>query len=319
MNILITGGAGFIGSQIGYGLQELGHKITLLDNLSYGHRDNLNHKGIQIGKFIEGDVRDRTIGNLLDNVDAVIHMAGIAPLPDCQIDPQSAIENNVLGTANMLDLCRKAGVSTFIFASTSAIYENCSETPFREDNVEKEPDLIYAVTKRQCEIICQAYSTIYGMDTISLRFFNVYGPHQDFRRKHPPLMGYISKCLLDNTQPTFYSSGDQKRDYLSGNAFNVATQESYSVREIYSEFCKQFGKTIEPRFENANAFWDKYPEMFNGPFPMKKERVEKEGNKFSLGSSEKCERVLGWKPTTSLSEGIKSVVQYCKEISESEK
>tara|TARA_R110002074_G_scaffold163840_1_gene323339 strand:+ start:63 stop:590 length:528 start_codon:yes stop_codon:yes gene_type:complete len=168
------------------------------------------------------------------------------------------------------------------------------------------------------------------MDVIALRFFNVYGPHQDFRRKHPPLIGYITKCLLQNEQPTFYSSGNQKRDYvyvsdlidlveicldrsdISGETFNVASEVAHSVRDIYSLFCESFGTYIEPNFKSAKRFWDKYPELFDGPMPLPYERVESEVNKFSLGSSKKAKNILGWTPKVDLKEGISAIVQYAK-------
>ena len=330
MKILITGGAGFIGSQIGCHLENLGHDIILLDNMSYGHDDNLAIDGKNIGKFILCDVRDDKIDQYMHGVDAVIHMAGIAPLPDCQLNPCFAIDNNVIGTVNVLESCRRNGIKKFIFASTSAIYENCKTTPFIETSLEHEPDLVYAMSKRQCEIICKSYVTAYNMDVIMLRFFNVYGPHQDFRRKHPPLMGYITKCLLNEMQPTFYSDGEQKRDYvyvndlinlveiclnrndISGEIFNVASGTAYSVKDIYNIFCNNFGFHIKPQFKKAESFWDKYPKLFEGQLALSYSRVEDEVNKFSLGSSQKAHKVLGWKPKVDISEGIKNIVEYCK-------
>jgi len=331
MKILITGGAGFIGSQIGFYLENLGHDIILLDNMSYGHNDNLSVDGKTIGKFILGDVRDNDIDKHLHEVEAVIHMAGIAPLPDCQLNPCSAIDNNVIGTINILEACRRLGIRKFIFASTSAIYENCKITPFVESRLENEPDLIYAMSKRHCEIICKSYVSTYDMDVIMLRFFNVYGPHQDFRRKHPPLMGYITKCLLLGDQPTFYSNREQKRDYVyisdlinlvelclksnnvSGEVFNVSTGSAHSVKDIFNIFCQKFEVFIEPKFEEAKNFWNKYPSLFEGPLPLSHSRVEDEVNKFSLGSSQKAHSMLGWSPKVDIDAGIKEIVDYVSE------
>jgi UDP-glucose 4-epimerase len=329
VKILITGGAGFIGSQIGYHLQSLGNEVTLLDNMSYGHYDNLTHNGTKIGNFVEKDVRALD-SNDLRGIESVIHMAGIAPLPDCQIDPYNAMDNNLGGTINLLESCRLAGVKKVVFASTSAIYENCHKTPFCEDSVESEPNLIYAMSKRQCEMVCKSFCEVYGMNVVMLRFFNVYGPHQDFRRKQPPLMGYITKCLLEKEQPTFFSDGHQKRDYvyvddlvamvttclhrddLSGEIFNVSSGCAYSVREIYDIFRKHFEGGHEPRFEKAVNFWDKYPRLFDGEYKISLDRIEKEVNKYSLGSYEKAESKLGWKPKVSLCEGIENIVKFAK-------
>ena len=188
MKIVITGGAGFVGSQVGYYFHKLGHDVYLLDNMSYGKKDNLYVNGSTFGHFTKFDIRDSTLLSFFQNTDVVFHFAGIAPLPDCQINPTTAYDNNVVGTLNVLEACRKAGVPKVIFSSTSAVYENCTIFPLTEDQIDKEPNLVYSMSKRSCEWICHSYVENYDMDITILRFFNVYGPHQDFKRKHPPLM-----------------------------------------------------------------------------------------------------------------------------------
>ena len=131
MKIVITGGAGFIGSQLGYYFHKLGNDVYLLDNMSYGKEDNLYVNGAPFGKFINFDVRDPKLLNHLDGADVVIHLAGIAPLPECQINPSSAYDNNVIGTLNVLESCRKKNIPKVIFSSTSAVYENCTSYPLR--------------------------------------------------------------------------------------------------------------------------------------------------------------------------------------------
>ncbi len=330
MKVLITGGAGFIGSQVGHFLEKNGNSVVLVDNMSYGHLDNLEIGGETIGDFVEFDIRE-DFSELLHDVDAVIHLAAIAPLPECQSNPLLAIENNISGTANVIDLCRKGGVKKIVFASTSAIYENCEETPFLEDSqLEREPDLIYAWTKRASEILCDSACSVYGLDIVSLRFFNVYGPHQDFRRKQPPLMGYITKCLLSGENPTFFSDGFQERDYvyiddlcsivnlvlarddLAGEKFNVCSGRPSSVREIYEIFKSEFNSDLQATFSPSKDFWNKYPSLFSGHAPLKLSRLEKEVEKYSLGSFEKAERILGWSPKVSLEEGISECVKFAK-------
>ena len=330
MKVLITGGAGFIGSQVGHYLERNNHNVILMDNMSYGHDDNLEIEGKPIGEFALFDVRE-DFSSILDGVDAVIHLAAIAPLPECQSNPISAIDNNISGTANVIQLCREKGIKKIIFASTSAIYENSEETPYREDDaLSREPDLIYAWTKRASEILCDSACSVYGMDIVSLRFFNVYGPHQDFRRKQPPLMGYITKCLLSGEKPIFFSDGNQERDYvyiddlcslvqivlqrddLSGQKFNVCSGRPSSVREIYSIFKSEFDSNMEASFSPSKDFWNKYPSLFEGHLPLKTTRLEKEVEKYSLGSFEKSEQILGWTPQVSLEEGISRCVNYAK-------
>tara|TARA_Y100000310_G_scaffold343517_1_gene451566 strand:+ start:1489 stop:2502 length:1014 start_codon:yes stop_codon:yes gene_type:complete len=329
MNILITGGAGFVGSQVGHYLEERGHTIYLFDNMSYGHVDNLSIDGHPIGEFIRGDVREGCEDLLREKeIEAVLHFAGVAPLPDCQSDPYNAIDNNVAGTARVLESCRLAGVKKIIFASTSAMYEKCKDTPFREYQIENPPDLIYAVTKLQCELLCQSYVKNYNMDIVSLRFFNVYGPHQDFKRKQPPLMGYIIKSLLNKEVPTFFSDGNQKRDYiyitdlanmvervlgkddLAGDIFNVCSAEVKSVKEIYALYQQEFGSHIDPVFSEPEHFWDKYESLFVEPYSLSKNRIVEEVNKFSVGSYQRARRKLGWEPRVSYEEGIKRCVAF---------
>ena len=209
MKILITGGAGFIGSRVGQ-FYSFDNDVTLVDNMSYGRRENLYENC----NLIEADVRGEDFASLCYGKDVVLHFAAIAPLPDNQVKPVLSYENNVLGTLNVLESCRKAGVKKIIFASTSAVYENCLNAPFKEEPLSEPPDLIYSMSKKVCEDICLSYVKNYDMDITVLRFFNVYGPNQDHKRKQPPLMGYIVKCLIEDEQPTFYSNGEQKRDYI---------------------------------------------------------------------------------------------------------
>ena len=193
--ILITGGAGFVGSQLGYILHKKGHDIVLLDNMLYGRLDNLVVNNEFFGEFIGMDIRSKELFNVMRNVDYVFHFAGIAPLPDCQTNPYQAIDINVAGTANVLEAARFNGVKKVIFSSTSAIYENNKSFPTSEQD-DTLPYLIYSTSKKQAEMLCYSFFKTYGLNVIALRFFNVYGPHQDMKRKHPPFIGYIIKELL---------------------------------------------------------------------------------------------------------------------------
>ena len=335
MNILITGGAGFIGSQLGAHFRALGHRVIIIDNMSYGKEDNLriNNEWVY-DKFILDDIRSEKMPQYCQDADVVIHLAGIAPLPDCQLSPVFAYDNNVVGTLNVLEACRKENVKKVIFSSTSAVYENCTEYPLSEEGPKEPPDLIYSMSKRNCELLCSSYVENYNMDIVTLRFFNVYGPHQDFKRKQPPLMGYITKCLIDDVTPIFYSNGHQKRDYvyvddvigmidtilsrndISGETFNVCTNKAYSVREIYDIYQNAFDKSLSPKFNDSTKFWDKYPQLFEGQYPLSKNRLIKEVDKYSLGSYNKAKRLLDWEPKISLEVGIKNCVEYATKTKE---
>lgn len=329
--ILITGGAGFIGSQLGHKFHNEGHEVILLDNMSFGHKDNLTINEKKFGTFILDDIRNKSLFDHCKGVDYVYHFAGIAPLPNCQENPYEAVNVNVAGTANVLEASRVNGVKRVIFASTSAIYENNKQTPFLETD-EVSPDLIYATTKRQCELLCNSFTQTCGIETVILRFFNVYGPHQDFQRKQPPLTGYLIREFMSNNAPILHSDGYQKRDYVyiddllelckivmthksaSGEIFNVSSGKAISVREIVDIISSNFKNTKKPIYREAYKFWDKYPKLFVGKYPLKKQRLESEVKKFSLGSTSKSKQILNWEANTSFEEGFRKSVEYAKKI-----
>jgi nucleoside-diphosphate-sugar epimerase len=325
MNILITGGAGFIGSSLANWLSSH-HSVKVIDNLSYGHRTNINDSV----DFIESDVND-DIRKHFSDIDVVFHFAAIAPLPDNQVNPSRSIRNNVEGTAAVLEHCRVSGVKHFVLASTSAIYENSHEDLLTE-NLPVDPDLIYANTKKFAEDLCRSFSSCYGIPFTVLRFFNVYGPHQDFQRQQPPLMGYVVRELMNDRVPTLHSDGEQKRDYIHVDdvcrlcetvminehafqqTFNACSGESHSVNEIYRICADQMKKDIVPNYRIANRLWDSFGELFDGKYPISRDRIEKETNKASRGSFELAKNVLGWEPQVPFEAGIRRTVDDMMKI-----
>lgn len=335
MTILITGAAGFIGSQVAHRLWEKGFSLILLDNFSYGKEDNLVFPDKNFNdEIIRGDIRDKILLEKIikeGNIDTVLHIAGIAPLPDCQSNPQQAVEVNVLGTVNVLELSKKYGVSKIIFASTSAIYENDRKFPSVENNFEL-PSLIYANTKYAAERFCQSYCDVYGMNITALRFANVYGPHIDFLRKQPPFVGYMIRELLLEKVPTFYSDGTQSRDYIyvedlidlmilcieSKNkgfeVLNVSSNKSYSVNEIFEIAKKIINTNIEANFLPSNDFWKKYPELYKGLYPIRDEILLREVNKKTLCDNTVASQKYNWKPKISLEQGLGVSIDYIKHL-----
>lgn len=331
MKIIITGGAGFIGSQLGYNLHQEGHEVVLVDDMSFGYEDNLTIDGKPFGTFIKADVRTDQMIEIFKNADTVYHFAGISALPVCQENPYYAIEVNVAGTANVLEAARLNNVRRVIFASTSATYENNTTFPVKESDP-VHPHLIYSCSKQQAEILCSAYYKTYGMEVVVVRFFNVYGPHQDFKRVSPPLTSYLIRCFLEGKQPILHSSGTQKRDYVyvddlnrlnklcmthpaaPGEVFNAASGQSYSVLEIYDVLAQAFDTDIEPVFQAASKFWDRYPRLFEGARPFPAQLLEKEVNKFSLGDTAHTWAKIGWKAEISLQEGMGRTAMYAKQV-----
>lgn len=330
--ILITGGAGFIGSQLGYYLHKKGHDVTLLDNMKHGHEDNLEINGEKFGRFVKADIRDEDFQKHTEGMDYVVHLAGLSSLPLCQSEPMYAIDVNVGGTANVLEACRKSEVKRVVFASTGALYENNMEPPFSEDQT-VEPFLVYPTSKYQAEKVCETYEICYDMDIVRLRFFNVYGPHQDFKRKHPPFTGYLLKQFMNNEGINVFSDGNQMRDYVyvddltelieiclthkdAANAtFNACSGKAYSVNEIASVMMEICDVDQDMTYSPSETFWDKYESLFQGGYALHKCIVEDEVNKYCLGCSNKTKEYLGWEAKVTLKEGLQRLVNYAREIS----
>ncbi len=329
MKILITGGAGFIGSQLGYYLHKKGHDITLVDDMSFGHEDNLIVNGEKFGTFFKYDVRDKNISEIISENEIIYHFAGISSLPVCQEEPCRAMDVNLQGTINVLEACRKQKIKKFIFASTSAIYENNTLFPTTDIDTLNPPHLFYSQSKWFAEEVCRSYYKLYKMPISIMRFFNVYGPHQDFRRLSPPFLGYVIKCFLNNEVPILHSTGQQKRDYIfvndlielleivtfsdntNGESINACSGNNYSVNELYELISKEFPeKNIQPIFRDANLLWDKYINLSNKHYNLGSNYIDKEVNKYSLGKINNT--LFDWSPKTSIESGIKLTVDYCK-------
>lgn len=327
--ILITGGAGFIGSQLGYKLVKEGNDVLLLDNMSYGHMDNLKFDDLDLSEYLlEADIRDRKeLEKLFEECkfDYVYNIAGIAPLPDCQSNPCEAIDVNVKGFVNILELSRIYGVKTVIQASTNAMYENCKAFPTFEDDFPL-PTLIYPNTKYCAERFAQSYCDTYGMNVCCVRFANVYGPHVDCLRKQPPFVGYLIRELYYDRVPVFHSDGKQARDYIyvddltdllekvqsckGFDTVNCSTNKSYSVREIYDVSKKIMNKDIEAEYVDSANYWKKYPQLYEGAYSIKPEILDHEVNKYSLCNNKHALEIYNWKPKVDITEGMRNMIEY---------
>lgn len=326
MKILLTGAAGGIGSTLGYYLYKSGHTLTLLDNFRNGYDRNLTINGEKFGKLIPLSVDNIELQDIIEenDFDCIIHLAAITALPDCEINSYDTIKMNVNGTLNILNCARKWNVPHVIFASTSAVYENNKESIFSE-NLEINPRLLYSLSKKMGEEICESYRTNYDMKITTLRFFNVFGPRQDIHRKNPPLLNYLVREVKGGNAPMLHSDGKQQRDYIHvddvvrlvdicldkkpNDTFNVCTGTLISVNQIVEYVCDVFNSNIKPTYRDASKLWDTYPELFEGPYPLDKEIVAKETNKYSRGTYEKAYRLLGWEPNTDLESLFKKVIR----------
>ena len=324
MNIMITGAAGGIGSTLALELTKKGHKVIAIDNLDNGYIENLYEDGKKFCKFYQRDIKDNlSISYALEKeqIDIVIHLAAITSLPSAESEPYKTIDVNVAGTAAILDAVRKSNVKRTIIASTSAIYENTmnwSKAPLKED-VEVSPRLMYPLSKKMMEDVIETYKVNYGLDIVTLRFFNVFGPRQDIHRKSPPLINYITRCFDDGIEATFYSDGTQQRDYVhvddvvemislcmvvpeaAGEIFNVCTGTTTSVKDIISYAEKAYGP-FSYKFLPSEKYWGDYNLLHLGSYPLKPKVIAREVNKYAVGSYDRAKRILGWNPNTNIEE-----------------
>jgi UDP-glucose 4-epimerase len=256
MKFLVTGGNGFIGSNVVDALIEAGHEVIVIDNLSSDAHDNFyyNEKARASFKFCITNIK--MCHEIFEGFkpDYVFHFAAEARIQNCNLNPTKAYETNLMGTLNMLELSRNHKVKRFIFSSTSAIY-GLKNSPFEPNllNEEMVPDCLnaYSLSKLSAEQACKMYSDLYGLSTVCLRYFNVYGPHQPKRGSYAPVIGIFSRQLKNNEKMTIVGDGNQTRDYvhvsdvvnanllaalseidLKGDVFNVGSGKSFSVLEL---------------------------------------------------------------------------------------
>jgi UDP-glucose 4-epimerase len=261
--ILVTGGAGFIGSHLVPRLLELGYSVTVLDNLSNGKLENL--KGVlDHSKFVfkHGDIRDKTVPNeVFDGVDSIIHLAAMIDISASVSDPIQNHEINVDGTFNMLNASVKHKVKKFVFASSTAVYGEVKTLPVQE-NIALNPISPYAASKVAGEAYCSAFAKCFGLEAVALRFFNIYG----LRSENSPYSGVITKFLkkiIDDEVLTIDGDGEQTRDFihvndivkaiimalehegLTGDVFNVCTGVPTSVNQLVATLKKVTGKNFD--------------------------------------------------------------------------
>ena len=329
--VLITGAAGFIGGQLAYKLYQLDYDLILVDNMSYGHEDNLQFDDVDLNEILYVmDIRSKEFEHLFEEnkIDYVYNIAGIAPLPDCQCNPAEAVDVNVNGLVRVLELCRLYGVQSVVQASTNAIYENVYEFPTKETDLNHSnlPTLIYPNTKYCAERFAEAFCNTYGMNVACVRFANVYGPHIDCLRKQPPFVGYMIRELYYDRVPNFFSDGQQARDYvyiddllelvyrartLNGfNTINCSSNTAYSVRDLYEIAQNLMGKDIEAHYNDSSKYWDKYPELYEGKYKISRNILDHEVNKHSQCDNSKALELLDWKPEIDIEEGLKRTIEY---------
>lgn len=267
---LVTGGAGFIGSHIVERLLREGRSVRVFDNLSSGDRSMLGPQLSDV-EFIEGDLRDAdALKRAAQGVDAIFHLGAEPSVQRSVADPQTCLDINVSGTLNVLLGARDAGVRRVVFASSCAVYGDDPVMPKRE-SMALTPGSPYAASKAAGEHLCKVASSIYGVETVSLRFFNVFGPRQRAGSAYAAVIPIFLEQILRGKQPVIYGDGRQTRDFVyidnvvdanlaaaaapgaSGGAFNVATGVSVSLLDLVRAIGTIIGKSVESRFEPSRS------------------------------------------------------------------
>ncbi len=217
-NFLVTGGAGFIGSNIAQALLSRGDRVRVLDNFSTGKRENLSPPGMSSDlaanlEVLDGDIADpSTCHKAVDSMDYVFHEAAIPSVPRSVARPVESNRANIDGTLNLLVAARDSGVKRLIFASSSAVYGNAPGFP-RKETIAPDPLSPYAVQKMTGEHYLGLFYKLYGLETVSLRYFNVFGPRQDPNSEYAAVIPRFIKAFLTGGQPTVYGDGEQSRDF----------------------------------------------------------------------------------------------------------
>lgn len=304
--ILVTGGAGFIGSHLVDRLLNEGFRVRVVDNLSTGEKENLaQHHSKKSFQFIEGDIRDfDLVKKIVKGVDAVLHEAALVSVTRSVENPLLSNEVNVTGTVNLLKACVDAHVKRFVFASSCSVYGDTETLPNHE-NLMLMPLSPYAADKVAAENYVKVFHDVYGLETTRLRYFNVYGP----RQKHGPYSGVISifiNRLLENKPLIIYGDGEQTRDFVNvkdvveanmlalskrnavGEVFNISTGEATTINTLAKTIQKILGKTAEP--------------VYDEPRP---------GDiRHSYADISKARKSMEYKPKVQLENGLKELIKW---------
>jgi len=307
MKYLVTGGAGFIGSHIVETLIKNGEFVRILDDFSSGKEENIKNF---IGRVevIRGDIRDKKVClEATKNIDFVLHQAALRSVPKSLINPSAYNEVNIQGTLNMLEASVKNKIKSFVFASSSSVYGDADKFPQVEDAPSK---LIspYALSKLSGEYYCRIFAKHYGLNAVSLRYFNVFGPRQALDDEYAVVIPKFITCILKCQRPPVFGTGKQSRDFTyvanvaganilacqakraSGEVFNVAGGKDYTVLELVTILNEILGKSIKPEL-----------------FPKRAGDVFK-----TRASLVKSKKILKFSPDMNFIEGLKLTVEYFK-------
>jgi UDP-glucose 4-epimerase len=267
MKYLVTGGAGFIGSNIVNELLSRGKKVRVLDNFSTGKRENLQpFLSNPDFELIEGDLRSfHIVREAVQDVSFVLHQGALPSVPRSIKDPITSNDVNILGTLNILEAAKEFGVKRVVYASSSSVYGD-NETLLKVESMPVNPFSPYALSKYAAERYCQIYNNLYNIETVCLRYFNVFGPNQDPTSEYSAVIPKFINLIRNNISPIIFGDGSQSRDFtyvtnnveanilactarnVNGKVFNIACGKRYTILDLVETINKLMGKTIKPKF-----------------------------------------------------------------------
>jgi nucleoside-diphosphate-sugar epimerase len=303
---LVTGGAGFIGSHLSEELTRRGHRVRVVDSLITGKRQNLDHlPGVE---FVQGDLADATVAaRAVQGIDYVLHQAAIPSVPRSVKDPVTSNRANIDASLNILVAARDAGVKRLVYAGSSSAYGDTPTLPKRED-MPTNPLSPYALQKLVAEQYCQMFTRLYGFQTVTIRYFNVFGPRQDPGSPYSGVISLFATALIEGRQPTIYGDGEQTRDFTyvanvvdgvlraceaekaAGEVINVATGGRISLNELLSTMSRIVGARVTAKYEAPRA-----------------------GDvRDSQADITKAKAVLGYVPLVGLEEGLRATIDWCR-------
>ena len=307
--VLVTGGAGFIGSHLVSALLAEGYAVRVLDNLSTGRLENLAEVLHRID-FRRGDVREAAlVAELCRGADFVLHQASLVSVPASIADPEAAYEIIVRGTLNVLEAARATGVKRVVLASSSAVYGDAPGGP-RAETLAPRPLSPYAAAKLAAEALGRAYYHSYGLETVSLRYFNVYGPRQDPNSPYAAVIPSFIAALADGRRPVIFGNGEQTRDFIhvfdvvranllamtapgvGGETVNIGTGRGVSVNQLLREIASLFG--VPPAAEYA---------------PPRPGDI-----RASVAETLRARRLLGFVPEIGLRQGLADLLASCPRV-----
>jgi nucleoside-diphosphate-sugar epimerase len=322
--VLVTGGAGFIGSHLVDALVQEGHPVVVIDNLSTGKKAQVNKRA----RFLKADIRNlKKIKPYFMGVDWVFHLAAKARIQPSIKDPASTFDHNIIGTLNVLLAARDAGIKRVIYSASSSSYGDQDTLPLYEEMTPrfKSP---YSLSKYVGEELCRLFSNLYGLETISLRYFNVYGPRQLLSGAYATVVGIFLKQLKDGKPLTIVGDGSIQRDFThvsdvvkanvlaaksnkvgKGEVINIGTGKNYSINEVAAMILKKPETVAGPLFKaGLTAGQDIKPEIILTSAVKINKAVyipSRPGEtRRTLANITKARELLGWKPIISLEEGL---------------